>query len=135
MIHLIQTQHKYTLHDSAEQFLARYNRRTATYSRPALLQAHAASIAVISNHPVCLPLTDIRCCSSNVIFAVKDNNSGHLSMLRKGRFDQHIGHQAGVGQLFPGDRREGAALQPVLDGSALISVPISRDHWIHHHHL
>ena len=56
-------------------------------------------------------------------------------MLRQSRLDQHIGHQASVGQLVPGDWREGAALQPVLDGSALICVPISCNHWIHHHHL
>ena len=64
-----------------------------------------------------------------------DHSSGHLSILGKGRFDQHVGHQASVGQLVPGDRREGAALQPMLDGSALIRVPISCNHWIHHCHL
>ena len=63
------------------------------------------------------------------------HNSSLLGMLRKGRLDQHIGEQANVRQLVLGDGREGAALQPVLDGGALICVPISCNHWIHHHYL
>ena len=46
-----------------------------------------------------------------------------LSMLRKGRLDQHIGYQSSVEQLVNSHRREGAALQPMLDGSALVCLP------------
>ena len=56
-------------------------------------------------------------------------------MLRKSRLELHIGDQASVRQLAPGDRREGAALQPVLNGSALVGVSIICNHWIHHNHL
>ena len=56
-------------------------------------------------------------------------------MLGKRGFDQHIGHQASVGQVVSSDRRQGAALQPVLDGCSLIGVPISCNHGIHHRHL
>ena len=56
-------------------------------------------------------------------------------MLAKSRLDQHIGDKSGVGKLVPSHWGQAAALQPVLNGSLLIGVPICSDHWLHHHHL
>ena len=40
-----------------------------------------------------------------------------------------------MGELVPGDRGGGAALQPLLDGAVLVGVPVSRYHWVCHDHL
>ena len=56
-------------------------------------------------------------------------------MLCQGSLDQKVGHQASVRQLVPSDRRQTAVLQPELNGSALVCVSISCNHWVIHCHL
>lgn len=58
-----------------------------------------------------------------------------VCMLAKSRLDQHIGDKSGVGKLVPSHWGQAAALQPVLNGSLLIGVPICSDPRLHHHHL
>ena len=89
-------------------------------SRPHMQPAHSTTAPPNTAAVICL--------SSN-------SSSKHLGKLCSNSPGRYIGHQASVGQLVPGDRRQGAALQPVLNGSALICVPISCNHRIHHCHL
>ena len=46
--------------------------------------------------------------------------------------DGMICHNATVVHRLSGDRRCAVLLQPVLNGRALIGVPISSNYWIHH---
>ena len=46
--------------------------------------------------------------------------------------DEDIWDQASMGQGVRGDRRGAAGLQPLLNGSPLIGVPICCNDWVHH---
>ena len=54
-----------------------------------------------------------------------------LQLALDGCLGQDIGHKAGVGQTQQGDGGGGTGLQPLLNSSSLISVPISRNHRVY----
>ena len=49
--------------------------------------------------------------------------------------DKCVGDQTSMSKNITGDRGGGAGLQPLLDGSSLISVPICCNDWVNHPNL